>query len=276
MSVMHRSAQTRESPALLESGSPLRSGARVARMSLFAAETALRLRLDGGPASSDEAARELAFIADNACAISGVRPYVRGVLPKEPCVLVANHVSYLDPLLIASLVPSAPIAKREVGQWPVVGEIAKRTGVMFVERESVLSGARILRACMRSLERGVSVLVFPEGSTTRGDRPLPFKRGSFGIAKHAGVPIVPVAISYEREDMAWVGDETLLPHVARTFSRPITHVALRFLAPISPDSGDAQELAELAHERLTRVLSEMRSHYKRPQRSYAPRALAFA
>jgi 1-acyl-sn-glycerol-3-phosphate acyltransferase len=245
-------------------------------MSLFAAETALRLRVEGRPAAPDEAARELAFIADNACAISGVRPDVRGTLPNQPCVLVANHVSYLDPLLIASLVPSSPIAKREVGSWPVVGEIAKRTGVMFVDRDCPLSGARVLRACLRSIERGVSVLVFPEGSTTRGGRPLPFKRGSFGVAKLAGVPIVPVAISYERTDVAWVGDDTLLPHVARMLSRPITHVSLRFLAPIAADSGEAQELAERAHEQMTQALLEMRMHHARSQRTYTPRALAVA
>lgn len=276
MFIMQTSVPAPDSLSLFEAPSTLRSSARAARMSLFAAETALRLRVSGGPAASDAAARELAFIADNACAIAGVRPYVRGPLPKEPCLLVANHVSYLDPLLIASLVPCAPVAKREVAQWPIIGEIAKRSGVMFVARESPSSGARMLRAGLRLLERGVSVLVFPEGSTTRGERPLPFKRGSFGMAKLAGVPIVPVAIAYEREDNAWVGEETLLPHAARTFSRPVTHVSVRFLSAISPDSGDAQQLASRAHDRLTHTLIEMRSHYARSQRVYAPRALALA
>src|SRR5262249_7678064 len=158
------------------------------------AETMARLMLDGTSTSLDQRARELAWLCENLCGITGVRPRVVGEIPSEPCVLVANHTSYLDPLTIASLVRCAPIAKADIASWPCCGEIARRVGVRFVKRECPHSGARVLREGLRALAQGVSVLVFPEGTTTVGDHVLPFKRGAFGLARLAGVPIVPVAV----------------------------------------------------------------------------------
>ena len=109
----------------------------------------------------------------------------------------------------------------------------RRLGVLYVDREDAVSGARVLREAMRSLSRGVSVLVFPEGTTTRGDQVLPFKRGSFGAAALAGVPIVPVALRYESANAAWVGDDLFLPHYVRTMSKPYTRVSVEFLPPLS-------------------------------------------
>jgi lyso-ornithine lipid O-acyltransferase len=232
-----------------------RSSARAARVGAFALEVWTRLLLEGAAMAPDERARELSWVAENMCAIHGVRPSVRGSVPNQPCLLVANHVSYFDPMIVASLTPCTAVAKREVALWPCVGDLCRRLGVIYVERESALSGARVLREAMRSFERGVPVLVFPEGTTTRGDRVLPFKRGSFGAALHAGVPIVPVALHYESRQAAWVGDDTFLPHYMRTLSKPYTRVSVEVLPALEHARGDRpSDLAERARLSIAQAL----------------------
>jgi 1-acyl-sn-glycerol-3-phosphate acyltransferase len=235
-----------------------RTGSRAARVGTFALETWSRLLVDRGKASAEDRARELSWVAENTCAIHGVRTLSRGAPPQGPCVLVANHISYFDPLIVASYLPLTAIAKREVASWPIVGEFVKRLGTLFVDRDNACSGARVLREAISLLNRGVSVLVFPEGTTTRGDQVLPFKRGIFGAALRAGVPIVPIALSYEREDAAWVGNTIFLSHYMRTMSHPCTRVSVEFLRPLamSLPSGRArtpEQLAEAARRAIARA-----------------------
>jgi len=237
---------------------------RLTRVSMFLAETMTRHVIDGLSSTAAESARELGWMAENLAALSGVRPRVMGEVPSEPCVIVANHISYLDPLVIASLVPCVPIAKAELRDWPVLGETARRSNVLFVRRECALSGARVLREARRALDRGVSVLVFPEGTTTRGHSVLPFRRGAMGLAQWAQVPIVPVTIAYPSPEAPWVGDDTFLPHFMRTLARPLTSVEVQFLAPIHTTEGHTpDELAERARREIACAL---------PARSMPPRA----
>lgn len=257
MQIQHALARTRpDADSALRAS--LRSSLRLTRVSMFLAETVTRHVLDGISQSPHECARELAWLGENLSALSGVRPHVTGPIPQEPCVIVANHISYLDPLVLASLAPCIPIAKSELRDWPVLGDTARRSNVLFVRRECALSGARVLREAHRALDRGVSVLVFPEGTTTHGRRVLPFKRGAFGLAQLASVPIVPVALQYSDEDAGWVGDDTFLPHFVRTLSRPFTPVNVRFLNAIESErDATAAELAEQARCDIARALVDV-------------------
>lgn len=238
----------------------VRSSLRFARVSVFIAETLARHVVDGVSESATESARELRWIAENLVALSGVRPHVVGELPRSPSVMVANHISYLDPLLLAGLVPCVPIAKAELSGWPVLGEAARRSKVLFVRRDCGSSGARVLREAMRALEQGISILVFPEGTTTRGREVLPFRRGAFGLAQMLGVPVVPIAVSYADPEAAWVGDDTFLPHFVRTLARPFTSASVRILPALEPDDClSASELAELARSSIASALQGSRS-----------------
>ena len=239
-----------------------RSGARAARVGAFALESWSRLRLEAPPRSHRERALELSWLAENLCALHGVRALVRGTPPERPSVLVANHVSYFDPVVLAAQTPMVAVAKRDVAAWPLVGEACRRLGVCFVERGDAISGARVLRQAARALREGVSALVFPEGTTTHGDEVLPFKRGIFGLALRLGVPIVPVALRYDRADAAWVGDETFFPHYVRGMAHVCTRVSVEYLAPLPRDRGQsANGLAELARRSIARALAPAR----RPQ-----------
>jgi 1-acyl-sn-glycerol-3-phosphate acyltransferase len=237
-----------------------RTGSRAARVGAFAIETWSRLLVDGIPTAIDERVRELAWVAENLCALHGVRAQVSGKRPRGVSVLVANHVSYFDPMVIASAVPCTAIAKHEVASWPCVGELCKRLGVLFVQRDNAQQSARTLREMQRLLEAGISVLVFPEGTTTRGDSVLAFKRGVFGVAALAGVPIVPIALRYEGTHAPWVGDDTFFPHYVRTMAKPYTRVALEFLPALAHTQGaSAEELAAQARAAISASLARSAS-----------------
>ncbi|WP_437967805.1 lysophospholipid acyltransferase family protein [Sorangium sp. So ce260] len=207
------------------------------------------------PASRDrERARLLHGTARELCALHALRVRVTGALPAPPFVIVANHVSYLDPILLASLTPCTAIAKQEIGSWPIIGERARDLGVLLVDRARPESGARVLRCALRALRHGVPVLNFPEGSTTRGEKVLPFRKGIFGLARIAGVPIVPAAITYDAPELCWAGDDTFLPHYLRFSSRREASACITF-GPLLGDHGGAAHLAERARAVILDLLS---------------------
>lgn len=165
----------------------------------------------------------------------GIQLDVTGALPPGPSVIVMNHLGYVDPLVAGALAPVAPIAKSEVGNWPFVGTVGHGLGVMFIRRGDPHSGFRVLRQAKRVLHSGGSVLNFPEGTTTDGDQVLPFHRGIFGIARHLGVPVVPVRMVFARKSLSWVGDDAFVPHfVDFAASSRRERVELHIRAPIDP------------------------------------------
>lgn len=235
----------------------MRVSQRLSRTGLFMAETLVHAVVSNEP--SDDAmsmARKMTWVAENVCALHGIQVIEQGFLPETPCVLVANHVSYVEPVALASRFAATAIAKREVGEWPVVGKAVRELGVLLVDRSCPMSGARVLFEAWERLRAGVSVVVFPEGTTTAGDDVLPFRRGVFGIAKLAGVPIIPVAIRYDGPDVAWIGDDPFLPHYLRTTARERTRCYVTYGEALSAERTDldAEDLAELARERIRAML----------------------
>ncbi|MFW6050266.1 MAG: lysophospholipid acyltransferase family protein [Myxococcota bacterium] len=191
------------------------------------------------------------------CAIHGIRVVCRGRFPTGPAILVSNHLSYIDPVAILAHVPAGVVAKSEVGNWPLLGEVIRTMGVLMVDRGCTMSGAIVLRRALRILRAGGSVLAFPEGTTTLGDEVLPFRRGFFGLARIAGCPMVPVAVRYESTEPCWVGDAPFLPHYLRMSARPHTRGQVlvgEALDPRSADSADA-----LAEEARLAVRDMLRS-----------------
>ncbi len=185
---------------------------------------------------------------------------VRGEVPRGRALIVANHISYLDPLAILPHCPAAPVAKAEVAEWPIVGSIAGALGVIFVPRCDRMARVRVLRRMHDLLEAGVPVLNVPEGTTTRGREVKPFWRGSFGIAQRLGVPVVPIAIRYRDPEMAWCDGATFLPHYLRVAAQPRIDVTLSFCSPLPVRTGELPEdMATRARNVIIRALDEMRT-----------------
>jgi 1-acyl-sn-glycerol-3-phosphate acyltransferase len=204
-------------------------------------------RRRGSPLDPTERSHALMRLARSVCDAHDLDVRLEGRLPEHPAVLVANHVSYLDPVVIASLVPCAPIAKIEVRSWPLFGPTLRDLGALFVRRGDPHSGAKVLRRGIRLLAGGTHLLAFPEGTTTAGDTVRPFHRGVFGAARLIGVPVVPLTIRLYPKSLCWIGSEPFLPHYLRTAARPRAGISVHAGQPLHPDAFDgAQTLARAA------------------------------
>lgn len=235
-----------------------RSARRVGKTGLFVAETLLHAATESHRDSCAlDRAQHCAWVAENICTLHGIQVVEHGRPLPTPAIYVANHVSYIEPIALLAKIPGAAIAKREVAHWPVVGDALRALGTLFVDRASASSGAIVLREAWRRLDHGANIVVFPEGTTTEGRDVLPFRRGVFGLAQLAGVPIVPVAVRYDQPDAAWIGDDAFAPHYFRTTSRPRTRVFLTYDEPIIPSRTDldAYGLAELSRRRIRALLA---------------------
>lgn len=243
--------------AYLPRSRPTLAVARIARTSGHLFESIGRFRLEA--AGEDRAGvcrrrgQQLQRIAAAICRVHGFDVRLEGILPNRPVIFVANHVSYVDAPVLASLAPCTVIAKGEVRRWPILGAGAAALGALFVERGDAWSGALALRQSARALAAGVSVLGFPEGTTSSGEDVLPFRRGLFGLARLTGVPVVPIAIHYSSTELRWYGDSWFLPHYLRTAMRPSSLVQVRIGRAIKPAAFHSPE--DLAH----RVRSSVRS-----------------
>ncbi|WLR96753.1 lysophospholipid acyltransferase family protein [Shinella sumterensis] len=167
-----------------------------------------------------------------ACRVLGIRVRVHGVLEaKRPLLLAANHASWKDILVLGSVADVVYIAKSEVRGWPVFGILARLQATIFVEREQRQKTGEKVNEIAERLAAGEIVVLFPEGTTSDGNRLLEVKSSLFGAAASAVphapdgiVHIQPVSIAYtglhgmamgryHRPIAAWPGDIELMPHL---------------------------------------------------------------
>ncbi len=176
-------------------------------------------------------------------------------------LFVANHVSWIDILIINACRRAHFVAKAEVRQWPLVGWMAARTGTMFLKRTSLHELARVTKDVTASLRRGQCVAVFPEGTTTDGASLQTFHSGLFESAIHADALVWPVAIQYRQPDgqrdgdLAFVGDQTLVASIRAVLSRPATQARLSFASPIESSAGNRRELTAWSRQAIERGLA---------------------
>lgn len=116
-----------------------------------------------------------------------------GDIPEYGALVVSNHRSYLDIVVILSHLNAVFLAKKELKSWPIFSLAAKRGNTVLVDRSSAESRATARQALAERLAQGISVVVFPEG-TTAGPGILPFKNGIFHLAATKDIPVVPVAL----------------------------------------------------------------------------------
>lgn len=149
------------------------------------------------------------------------------IVPERHCLLVSNHQSYLDILIIAAHCPALFVAKSEVSRWPLLGWLANLGGTIFIERANTRSNVRAVYRVSRNLRQGVNVLVFPEGTTSDGTRVLPFEPLFFAAARRAAVPVQAMTINYTAVNDAPLNDLTrdwLCWHGEMDFVRHFWHL----------------------------------------------------
>ena len=155
-----------------------------------------------------------------AACVMGMRIESRGEPPRAPYLLVANHLGYVDVVALAALTGCVFVAKSEVAGWPVLGPTARALGTIFIDRRRARSIPAALARVGGELERGAGVVIFAEGTSTRGSVVAPFKPSLLEAAARAGAPVHYAALSYRTrhgraaasERVCWWGDMTFLDH----------------------------------------------------------------
>jgi 1-acyl-sn-glycerol-3-phosphate acyltransferase len=190
--------------------------------------------------------------------ILAVDPVVEGALPdwRGPVMVVSNHISWLDIFAISSVRATRFIAKREIRDWPVVGWIVEKAGTLFLQREARRDLARMGEQVHDALARHDCVGLFPEGTTTEGDRLLKFHGSLFEPAIRNAARVVPVALRYETRDGAacpeasFAGEITFMQCLARIVRQRSMVVRIAFLEPVAAAGRERRELAHLLHQRI--------------------------
>lgn len=200
--------------------------------------------------------RFLAWVARAA----GMRVKVVGTPLGRDVLFLANHLSWLDILILAGASGTAFVSKDEVASWPLIGWLASLNNTVFIarsERKDVRNQADALR---RALGRGQPVALFPEGTTDGGPTILPFRASLLAslFPPIPGVKVQPVALDYGAgaHDIAWIGEESAKDNVISVLRRPGTNlVTVHFLEPVDPvEAGDRKALAEQSRREIIAAL----------------------
>lgn len=157
--------------------------------------------------------------------------------PGEGALLVANHVSWLDPLVMAATVPSRLLAKREIGEWPLIRTLAAGSGALFIDRERLSALPTAVTTVADALRAGDTVVAFPEGTTWCGRGMGEFRPAVFQAAIDAGAAVRPAALRYREGESTstrgcYVGDDSLLASLLRVTATRALVVEVTFFAPI--------------------------------------------
>ncbi|HUC62093.1 MAG TPA: lysophospholipid acyltransferase family protein [Alphaproteobacteria bacterium] len=183
--------------------------------------------------------------------IFGLRVELRGTMARTPPVLFAsNHTSYLDIMVLASLIPGSFVAKSEVASWPLFGLLAKLQRTVFVVRDRRHAMAQRDEMSVR-LAAGDDLILFPEGTSNDGNRVLPFKSALFAAAQPEvggrALTVQPVSVAYTALDgmplgrflrpfYAWYGDMDMASHIWRVAGLGNATVVVEFHPPAPPET----------------------------------------
>jgi lyso-ornithine lipid O-acyltransferase len=169
---------------------------------------------------------------------AGIHLHVTGPIPASG-VIVCNHTSYIDILVMSSAVPTLFVSKKEVRAYPIIGLAAELCGTIFIDRDKSVAGQNIASEMDEALLAGTCITFFPEGTTTDGSTMLRFRAALFSAPVRLHLPIHPAAIRYTipgqelgggepGQLVCYWGDMQLLPHAVRLLTLPRVDAHLLF------------------------------------------------
>lgn len=199
----------------------------------------------------------------------GVRVRVHGApAAGRPLLVLANHASWLDIPVVGSLTPLFFVAKSEVAGWPVIGLLARFQRTVFVDRQRRHATGAVNREIASRLHEGDPVVLFAEGTSSDGNRVLPFRTALVGAVREAfaateEVVVQPLAIAYVRLQgvpmgrrhrvvAAWFGDMSLAPHLLDVLRHGALDVEVTFGAPQKLDAAHDRKSVTRACESAVR------------------------
>ena len=185
--------------------------------------------------------------------------------------IVSNHLGYLDGIVLGSLFPVIFVTKRPVKRWPVIGQLLTLLGTIFVDRENKQDILRVVGRISGTLRQGANVLMFPEGTSTNGERLLPFQSAFFAAPLTARATVAPVTITYRfidreplsaanRDRVYWYGDMSFAPHLWALLGTNRIEVSVKIRSRIETallhnSSQGRKELSQACYDAIARGLS---------------------
>lgn len=197
--------------------------------------------------------------------IAHLKIKVLGTPPRPPFFLVSNHLSYVDIPVLRAIADGVFVAKKEVDNWFLTGRIVRSFGTIFIDRDNRRDIPRAGSAILNALERGEGVIVFPEGTSSKGETVLPFKSSFFEFAAQSDLPVHYVSISYQTNQdeppastaVCWWDDISFPAHLWQFFQLKEVGVMVNFgEQPVhSPNRKElAHKLREAVSEKFIPVI----------------------
>jgi len=209
------------------------------------------IRSEFGRLTPDQCALLVREWARQMLGIMGVTLVVRGTPPaRGPLLLAANHISWLDILVMDAAHPARFVSKADVKHWPVLGTLITGAGTLYIERASRRDALRVVHQMAAALTAGDTLAVFPEGTTGDGRSLLPFHANLIQAAISAHAPVLPVALQYldgagggVSDAPLFLGETTLLQSVWRSLRANGLQACVQFGEPQMANNRDRRTWA---------------------------------
>lgn len=245
---------------------PLRTAARASWLCWELARAAVSLALDQAPLagtprhespSGPQRRRWFGESCRRLLRVFNISLEQHGQLPNRG-ILVCNHLSYLDVLVLGALASPVFVAKIEVRGWPVFGWFARAVGTIFVDRSQRLDVGAANQRITAALEEGALVAIFPEGTTSNGQAILPFRSALLDPAAKGNVELSAGLLEYAidegnvAEEICYWRDMTLVPHLLNLLGKGRITARIQFKS-VEPASRDRKALARQLHAELSQL-----------------------
>lgn len=175
-------------------------------------------------------------------------------------LVIANHISFIDIFVINALLPCGFVAKSDVAQWPLIGWLSRHTDTVFIERGSRKAAHSTQQQMVAALDAGHRLAIFPEGTTTAGDRLLPFHGALFQSAIDAAVPVHALALSYRGRGgapsiaPAYIDEISLLACLITVLNSGGLTARVTLAASFAHPLPDRRHLAHHAHQAVAAAM----------------------
>lgn len=184
-------------------------------------------------------------------------------------LIVSNHLSYLDILIIATVIPITFVSTIEVKEDPFLGPLVTMGGVLFIERRSLKNLRREISNLAKGLQENLYVCIFPEATSTDGTEVLRFRPPLYRAAVDTGSPVLPICINYDeienqpvtsknRDYLCYYGEMSFFPHLWKLMKLRRVKVSLNFASPlaVTPET-TASDLAKESHKKISSLYNSI-------------------
>ncbi|MFZ2725091.1 MAG: lysophospholipid acyltransferase family protein [Methylococcaceae bacterium] len=181
-----------------------------------------------------------------------------GQLPSQNVLLVSNHISWLDIIVIGQFLPAYFVAKSDILNWPIIGYLARQGGTIFIRRGDKQHILATSEKMLGLLKQQSNIIAFPEGTTTSGETVLNFHASLFQPALLTQSLVQPVVIQYTglaKQTAPFIGDDEFASHLLKMLKLKTIDVQLSFLSPIETVGKTRQAVCHQSHALITEQLN---------------------